>query len=93
VSRFGDGSYKQEIFDNLHWIIYNLKPEVLEPKEQLEFIHQNIIYLITKQYDKLNWFIKEEGAKRNYSYKEMLKELGEIYQVMTEYDFELLEEI
>ncbi|MCB5237193.1 MULTISPECIES: hypothetical protein [Niallia] len=62
MSRFGDGSYKQEIFDNLHWIIYNLKPEVLEPKEQLEFIHQNIIYLITKQYDKLNWFIKEEGV-------------------------------
>ncbi|MEY8742780.1 hypothetical protein AB9M62_25285 [Bacillales bacterium AN1005] len=89
MSLFADGSYKQEVYDSLHWIINNFNPEVLDPKIHLEFIHQNIVYIITNQYEKVNPHIKEWGLTRGYSYEKILKELGELYQGITEYDFKI----
>ncbi|MEK5394118.1 hypothetical protein NSQ59_27840 [Margalitia sp. FSL K6-0131] len=87
MSLFSEGSYKQEIYDSLHWIIKNFNPEVLDRKEQLVFIHQNIMYLINGEKEKLNTFVHEWVLERGLSYREILRELGEMYQVMTYYDF------
>lgn len=89
MSLFGDGSYKQELYDCLDWIINNFNPEVLDKKEQLAFIHQNIMYLINGEKEKVNPFILEWGFKRGLSYREILRELGELYQGMTYYDFDI----
>lgn len=87
--KYGIGSYQQEIHDAFEWIKGNTDTDMSNKKEQLLFLHQNILHLLNGEKEALNPFVKEWGIERGLSYQEILKALGEMYQVMTEKDFKI----
>lgn len=89
---YGIGSYQQEIYDSFDWIhgnSGNTDVDMTNKKEQLIFLHENILYLINGEKESLNPFVREWGIERGLSYQEILKALGEMYQVITEKDFKI----
>ena len=64
MSLFGDRTFKQEVYDTLHYIIYDFKPEILDRKEQLKFIHDNIFILSMANTTKLinGYWITQKSA-------------------------------
>ncbi|MCY9367511.1 hypothetical protein MOF14_12290 [Bacillus spizizenii] len=86
MSLFGQGTFKQEVYDSLHYIIHNFDPEVLDVKEQLKFIHRNISYIMDGEHDKLNEWLIRYAKERNMTYGELCTELAQIYAVVIEYD-------
>lgn len=81
MSVFGDESYKEEVYGNLHWIINGVEPEEDE-KKQLVYLHETVMNLINGEYDKVSQFIIEWGQQRNMTHKQMAEELSEVYHVM-----------
>lgn len=86
MSLFGDGTFKQEIYDSFHYIIHDSNPEVLETEEHLKFLHENIFYIIQREYDKINRFIVEYAKERNMAYTSVCIELVEMYAAIIEWD-------
>ncbi len=43
---YGIGSYQQEIYDSFEWIRGNTDVDMTNKKEQLMFLHENILHLI-----------------------------------------------
>jgi|GEM_PF-5498558 len=81
MSLFGDRTFKQEVY-----VIYDFKPEILDRKEQLKFIHDNIFYIINGEYDKINKWILDYAKERNMTYSQICQQLAEMYAVIIEYD-------
>lgn len=86
MSLFGDRTFKQEVYDTLHYIIYDFKPEIFDRKEQLKFIHENIFYIINGEYDKINKWILNYAKERDMTYSQICQQLAEMYAVIIEYE-------
>ncbi|UXJ71335.1 hypothetical protein [Lysinibacillus fusiformis] len=86
MSLFGDRTFQQDVYDTLHYIIHNFKPEIYDRKEHLKFIHENIFYIINGEYENINEWIIEYAKKRNMTYSQICQQLAEMYAVIIEVD-------
>ncbi|RRJ54735.1 hypothetical protein EHV15_34625 [Paenibacillus oralis] len=89
MSRHGDDTFEQEVLDSIHYIIHNFKPEVYDVKEQLDFLHLNILLIAEGKMDEVNHWLLEYADKRNMSPKNMIVDLGNVYHCMLKYNVKL----
>lgn len=83
MSVFGDGSYKEEVYSNLHWIMNGVEP-VEDEYKQLVYLHETMMNLISGKHEKVHELIIKWGKEDGLTYKQMAAELSYVYHVMIE---------
>ena len=92
MSVFGNGTFKQEVYDSLHYIINNFEPVVTNEVEQLKFLQETILLLLNEELSKVNTFIMDYAKKRNMTTHQVCRDLTEVSRILIEHDIVLKKE-